>query len=78
MELFLQANAVADGRKVAVFLTLIGPKTYGLLRNLVAPEKPSEKTLEILQRKLHVCVLRAKAFGNSRTFQVSGKTPASN
>ena len=33
MELFLQANAV--------FLTLIGPKTYGLLRNLVAPEKPS-------------------------------------
>ena len=50
MELFLQANAVADGRKVAVFLTLIGPKTYGLLRNLVAPEKPSEKTLEVVQR----------------------------
>ena len=27
MELFLQANAVADEWKVAVFLTLIGPKT---------------------------------------------------
>ena len=52
MELFFQANAVADGWKVAVFLTLIGPKTYGLLRNLVAPEKPAEKTLEVLKREL--------------------------
>ena len=51
MELFFQANAVADGRKVAVFLSLIGPKTYGLLRNLVAPEKPAEKTLEVLKRE---------------------------
>ena len=54
MELFFQANAVADGRKVAVFLMLIGPKTYGLLRNLVAPEKPAEKTLEIVKRELSV------------------------
>ena len=51
MELFFQTNAVADGRKVTVFLSLIGPKTYELLRNLVAPEKPAEKTLEVLKRE---------------------------
>ena len=37
---------------MAVFLTLIGSKTYGLLRNLVAPEKPAEKTPEVLEREL--------------------------
>ena len=52
MELFFQANAVANGRKLAVFLKLIGPKTYGLLRNLVAPEKPAGKTLQVLEREL--------------------------
>ena len=35
-------------RKNAVFLTAIGTKTYTLLRNLIAPAKPSEKNYDDL------------------------------
>ena len=45
MQYFL-ANDIADGQKqVAVFLTVIGAETYSLLRNLMAPEKPSSKPI---------------------------------
>ena len=43
-ELYFQANDVADEKQVAVLLSNIGAKTYGLLRNLVAPKAPEEKT----------------------------------
>ena len=43
-ELYFQANDVADEKQVAVLLSNIGAKTYGLLRNLVAPKAPKEKT----------------------------------
>ena len=33
---FFYANAIADDKKVAVFLTVIGSKTYSLVRSLVA------------------------------------------
>ena len=36
---------IADGKKVAALLTLLGEKTYDLLRNLSAPFKPAEKSL---------------------------------
>ena len=45
-ELYFQANDVADEKQVAVLLSNIGAKTYGLLRNLVAPKAPKEKTIE--------------------------------
>ena len=32
--LYFQANEVANGKKVATFLSAIGAKTYALLRNL--------------------------------------------
>ncbi len=45
MEQFCAANAVADEDKNrAVFLTLIGAKADALLRNLVAPAKPGDKS----------------------------------
>ena len=45
MEQFFLANEIADEqKKITVFLTVIGTKTYTLLRNLVAPEKPATKT----------------------------------
>ena len=48
-EQFLVANAITDaGRKKAIFLTVCGPTVYQLLRNMCAPAKPSEKTLEVL------------------------------
>ena len=39
VELFFTANSIADDKKVAVFLSVIGGKTYSLLRDLLAPEK---------------------------------------
>ena len=52
VDLFFEANEVAADKKVAVFLSVIGGKTYTLLRNLTAPVKPSEKTLEDLRAVL--------------------------
>jgi len=43
VNLYFQANEVADGKKVAVFLSAIGSKTYALLRNLMAPTTPADK-----------------------------------
>ena len=40
---YVAANDIKEEAKiVAVFLTVVGGKTYNLLRNLVAPTKPSE------------------------------------
>ena len=51
-EHFVAANGLA-GRKLSVFLSVMGPATYGLLRSLIAPEKPGtktyEETVEVLQ-----------------------------
>ena len=42
------ANTIADGRQVAVLLSVIGTKYSSLLHSLVAPEKPKDKTLDEL------------------------------
>ena len=42
---FFEANEVADAdKKRAILLTVIGPSAYKLLRNLLAPAKPKDKT----------------------------------
>ncbi len=46
MELYCEANAVADEKKVAVLLSLMGAKTYVLLHSLLSPEKPADKTFQ--------------------------------
>lgn len=43
-EFFVTANGIEEEKKLAVFLSVIGASTYGLLRSLVAPEKPGAKT----------------------------------
>ena len=50
-------NDIDNERKVAGLLTLLGEKTYGLLRNLTVPAKPSEKSYEELCQLLqtHLC-----------------------
>ena len=48
VELYFQANGVAEGRRVATFLSIIGGKNYTLLRKILSPEKPIEKSLEDL------------------------------
>ncbi|XP_049519491.1 uncharacterized protein LOC125943947 [Dermacentor silvarum] len=49
---FLIVNRVPDGDKVHAFLSIIGPKTYGLLKSLTAPELPSTKSFEDLKKVL--------------------------
>ena len=52
---FFQANDIDDaGKKRAVLLSVVGPVTYKLLRNLLAPAKPGEKTYGELVTKLSV------------------------
>ena len=54
MQLYFDANAVKDDRKVAVLLTVIGAKIYETLRNLLAPQLPRDKSftelLEVLKK----------------------------
>ena len=52
VELYFDANDVADDKKVPVLLSNIGAKTYGLLRSLVAPKAPKEKTLDEIRKLL--------------------------
>ena len=41
---FFQANEVAEGRRKAMLLSLMGPTAYKLLRSLSAPSKPDDKS----------------------------------
>ena len=45
VQLFFLANTIADDKKVPVFFSLLGSKTYSLLRSLVAPTLPQDKSL---------------------------------
>ena len=50
---YVIANDIKDEKKiVATFLTTIGSKTYNVLRDLLAPAKPSEVKLEVLVKTL--------------------------
>lgn len=44
VEQYCLANDIGNERKVAVLLSVMGAKTYNLLRSLTALVKPAEKT----------------------------------
>lgn len=48
LEEYFAVNDIANDKKVSALLTLLGGKTYSLLRNLTAPDKPSTKNYEDL------------------------------
>ena len=53
VEQYFIADDVTDEKKqTAIFLTVIGNETYSLLRNLLAPESPAEKTVKTLSETL--------------------------
>ena len=52
LKLYFEANGVSEDKKVAVFLTAIGPKNYALLSDCYAPTKPREIALEDLIKTL--------------------------
>lgn len=48
-EQFFVVNRITDdAKKVAVLLTVIGETVYALVRNLLAPAKPAEKSFDVL------------------------------
>uniref|UniRef100_G3MQY8 Retrotransposon gag domain-containing protein n=1 Tax=Amblyomma maculatum TaxID=34609 RepID=G3MQY8_AMBMU len=49
---YLKANKVPDDLQVDVFVSLIGPKTYQLLKYLTAPDKATSKSLTELRELL--------------------------
>ena len=51
-EQFSLINGFQDNVKVACLLSTIGPKGYSLLRTLVAPAKPKDKTFQQLTEAL--------------------------
>ena len=52
VKLFMQANSIEDVRKVPVFLSVLGGKTYDLLRNLLSPTDPKDKSFDELVEAL--------------------------
>ena len=46
------ANGMAKNKRALTFLTIIGCSAYKLLKSLVSPSKPGDKTLEELFRVL--------------------------
>ena len=41
VDLYFQANGVPETLRVPSFLAIVGVKTYGLLKNIVSPQKPA-------------------------------------
>ncbi|XP_056009319.1 uncharacterized protein K02A2.6-like [Ostrea edulis] len=49
---YFTANEVDNDKKVPALLSLVGPKTYALLRDLTAPDLPKSKTYQELTKAL--------------------------
>ena len=81
VELFFVANDVEDGKQVATLLSMIGSKTYALLSDLLAPEKPASKSLKQLKKTLQTHfepkpVVIAERFQFHRRNQEAGESVA--
>lgn len=50
--MFLVANKVEEDRQVSVVLTVIGPKNYALLHDLLAQDKPTSKSVDVILETL--------------------------
>ena len=52
IELYFTANEITNEKKVAILLSVIGAKAYGLIRDLLAPTNPKEKSFDQLAEVL--------------------------
>ena len=52
VDLYFIANNVTDKRVVPAFLTLVGPKVYGLTKNLLSPKDPADCTYDEIKTAL--------------------------
>ena len=78
MEQYCIAKSVAEEKRVAVFLTAIGGATYELLRNLLSPDAPKDKSLDKLKSTLrtHLTLMIAERFKFYRRTQREGESVA--
>ncbi|KAM9717125.1 uncharacterized protein ACNS7B_020902 [Menidia menidia] len=81
LEQYLEANDVDEEKHVAVLLSVMGAKAYGLLRNLVQPGKPKDKTfgeiVDILKEHYEPKpILVAERFRFNRCNQKTSQTVA--
>ena len=65
VEQYFIANNIKEDKQVAVILSLMGNKTYGLLRNLSAPAKPSSLSLKAIVETLQNTFLRNHCLSQS-------------
>ncbi len=78
-EYFMAANDIDQEKAVPTFLSVMGPKTFTLLRNLLQPEKPGEKTYDQIVNtlKAHFSpkpLVIAERFRFHRRNQLEGET----
>ena len=52
VELYFVANGVADEKHVPILLSSIGPTTYALLCDLMAPQSPAKKSFADIGKAL--------------------------
>ena len=72
---FFTANSITtDEQKLAVFLSVIGPATYKLLRNLVAPKKPGEKSFDDLVQLLTITTRLLQKSCNVSSFMAGSES----
>ena len=50
LEQYFIANDIADEKKCAIFITVIGKEAYGVLRSLMSPDKPSSKSYTVVTK----------------------------
>ena len=79
IEVYFEANEIPAEKRVAVFLSVIGGKTYSLLRDLLSPDKPCERTFAALSETLRrhfqpKKVIIAERFRFHRRNQAAGET----
>ena len=77
--LYFQVNDIADDKRLPAFLSIIGSQTYGVLKSLVSPTPPSEKTLQqcIDVLKANYCpkpLVIVERFRFMKRYQVEGET----
>lgn len=81
VQLFFEANEIPESKHVAVLLSVLGGKIYTLVRNLVAPDSPKDKSYEELIEALKKHfepkpLLIAERFHFHRRYQQAGETVA--
>ena len=72
--LFLTANGVGEDAAVPAFLSIIGGKAYAMLRDLLAPTPPKDKTYNVLEDTLRQHYQPMHSSGNSREISLSPRS----